>query len=231
MSLPLHFDPVSNGEYLPPRKTPRVAAMQEIAWSLVEKGVRRTGMSRRGFLRSTCGMAACLSAINQATASTGGSYVLPSEATVDPAAADAALAGDEFIFDIQTHHVQPAKTKGWNMGGRYEFIKEIFLDSDTTCAVLSALPAAEEKSPLSQAEADVTREIIESIGGKSPRLWVHALVTPNYGEVKRHLDGMEAVSKKYKIAAWKMYTLLGPDGLGFWHHDEKLGIPVIEKAR
>ena len=231
MSLPLHFDPVSNGEYMPPRKTAQVATMQEIAWSLVERGVRKTGMSRRKFLRSTCGMAACLAAINQATAATGGSYVLPKEATLDAAAADAVLAGDEFIFDIQTHHVQPAKTKGWNMGGRYEFIKEIFLDSDTTCAVLSALPAAEEKCPLSQEEADTTREIVESLGGKSPRLYVHALVTPNFGEIKRHLDGMEAISKKYKIAAWKMYTLLGPDGVGFWHNDEKLGIPVIEKAR
>ncbi len=231
MSLPLHFDPVSNGEYLPPRKTRRVATMQEIAWSLVGKGVRRTGMGRRAFLRSTCGMAACLAAINQASAATGGSYLLPREATLDPAAADSVLAGEEFIFDIQTHHVQPAKTKGWNMGGRYEYIKEIFLDSDTTCAVLSALPAAEEANPLTQAEADTTREIIESIGGKSPRLWVHALVTPNYGDVKRHLDGMEAVSKKHKIAAWKLYTLLGPGGKGFWHDDEKLGIPVIEKAR
>ena len=58
MSLPLHFDPVSNGEYMPPRKTAQVATMQDIAWSLVEKGVRKTGMSRRQFLRSTCGMAA-----------------------------------------------------------------------------------------------------------------------------------------------------------------------------
>jgi predicted TIM-barrel fold metal-dependent hydrolase len=230
MTLPLHFDPVSNGEYLPPRKTARVATMQEIAWSLVEKGVRRTGLSRRAFLRSTCGMAACLAAINQASGSTAGSYVLPKEATLDRAAADSVLAGDEFIFDIQTHHVQPARTKGWAMGGRYEYVKEIFLDSDTTCAVLSALPAAEEKNPLSQAEAETTREIIESIG-KSKRLWVHALVTPNYGDVKRHLDGMEEVSKKNKIAAWKLYTLLGPEGRGFWHHDEKLGIPVIEKAR
>ena len=230
MTLPLHFDPVSNGEYLPPRKTPRVAAMQEIAWSLVEKGVRRTGLGRRAFLRSTCGMAACLAAINQASATAGGSYVLPKDAILDRDAADSVLAGDEFIFDIQTHHVQPARTKGWNMGGRYEYVKEIFLDSDTTCAVLSALPAAEDKNPLSQAEAETTREIIESIG-KSPRLWVHALVTPNYGDVKRHLDGMEAVSKKNKIAAWKLYTLLGPEGKGFWHHDEKLGIPVIEKAR
>jgi hypothetical protein len=228
MSLPLTFDPVSNGEYLPPRKTRRHATMEEIAWSLVDRGVRRTGMTRRAFLRSTAGMAACLAAINEAGAGTGGAYVLPKEAALDPAAADTVLAGDEFIFDIQTHHVMPGK--GWAMGGRYEYVKEIFLDSDTTCTVLSALPAVEEKQPLPQAEAEVTREIVEKIG-PSPRLWVHALVTPNYGEIKRHLDGMESVIRKYKIAAWKMYTLMGPEGKGFWHHDEKIGIPVLEKAR
>jgi hypothetical protein len=42
---------------------------------------------------------------------------------------------------------------------------------------------------------------------------------------------MERVSKKYKIAAWKLYTLMGDQGGGYWHHDEKVGIPVIEKAR
>ena len=115
--------------------------MQEIAWALVEKGVRRTGLSRRAFLRSTCGMAACLTAINQASAASAGSTVLPKDAILDRDAAHSVLAGDEFIFDIQTHHVQPARTKGWNMGGRYEYVKEIFLDSDTTVSVLSALPA------------------------------------------------------------------------------------------
>ena len=228
MSLPLTFDPVSNGEYMPPRKTAQHSTMEQIAWSLVEKGTKKSGLTRRAFLRSTAGMAACLSAINQAAASDGGKYVLPKDAVVDPASADRVLAGDEFIFDIQTHHVMPGK--GWLMGGRYQYVKEIFLDSDTTCAVLSALPAAEEKQPLPQSEAEVTREIIEKMG-PSPRLWVHALVTPNYGDIKRHLDGMEAVIKKNKIAAWKLYTLLGPDGVGFWHHDEKVGIPVIEKAR
>ena len=229
MSLPLTFDPVSNGEYLPPRKTSKHAEMEARAWTLAEQGIRRTGMDRREFLRSSCGMAACLMAINGATASAAGSYDLPREAALDPAAADSILAGDEFIFDIQTHHVMPPKP-GWAMGGRYEFVKEIFLDSDTTCAVLSALPAVEEKQPLPQAEAEVTREIIEQLAG-SPRLWVHALVTPNYGDVKRHLEGMERVSKKYKIAAWKTYTLLAEGGKGYWHHDEEVGILVIEKAR
>ena len=167
MKLPMTFDPVSNGEYLPLRKTQTHTAMERLAMSLVDRGTRRTGLGRRAFLTSTCGMAACLAAINEVSGATGGAYVLPRESTLDRAAADSALAGDEFIFDIQTHHVMPGKNHP--MGTRYQYIKEIFLDSDTTCAVLSALPAVEEKQPLPQAEAQVTREIIEQIG-KSPRL-------------------------------------------------------------
>ena len=227
MSLPLTFDPVSNGEYAPPRKTREDTEMETFANRIVDQSIRRTGMKRRAFLRSSCGMAACLAAINQVHGTEGGAYGLPAEATLDPAAADTALAGDEFIFDIQTHHVMPKS--GWGLGGRHKFIKNIFLDSDTSCAVLSALPAVAEKQPLPQAEAEITREIIESLAG-SPRLWVHALVTPNYGDVKTHLEGMEKISKENKIAAWKIYSLMGPDGKGFWHDDEKVGIPVIEKG-
>ena len=114
MTLPLTFDPVSNGEYMPLRKTAGHAAMEKVAWSIVDRGSRRNGMNRRDFLRSTCGMAACLAAINKVSAQSGGSYSLPAEATLDAAAADSVLSGDEFIFDIQTHHVMPGK--GWNMG-------------------------------------------------------------------------------------------------------------------
>jgi hypothetical protein len=42
---------------------------------------------------------------------------------------------------------------------------------------------------------------------------------------------MEKVSKDFKIAAWKVYTLFGKDGKGYWLDDEKLGLPMIEKAR
>ena len=39
---------------------------------------------------------------------TGGRYRLPAEAPFEPAAAAEGLAGDEFIFDVQTHMVDPA---------------------------------------------------------------------------------------------------------------------------
>jgi predicted TIM-barrel fold metal-dependent hydrolase len=246
MRLPLTFDPVSNGEYFPPRKTARDCRAEAIARRTIERNARRAGMGRRQFLISGCGMAACLAAINEVHGSQ--TYVLPPEALVDPAAADAVLAGDEFIFDIQTHHVMPGKDwekinpamktflRGLNLVagksdfGRYHYTKEIFLDSDTSCAVLSAVPATAEGQPLPQKEADTTRQIIETLG-KSPRLYVHALVAPNLEPAAAQLEAMERAAKEYKIAAWKVYTLWGPSGQGFWHDDEKYGIPMIEKAR
>ncbi len=240
MRLPLTFDPVSNGEYLPRPKSARDAKAERLAHRWVERGVRRTGVSRRDFLRTTCGTAACLAAIDAVSGTSA--YGLTAESLFDPAAADAVLAGGEFIFDIQTHHVMPGK--GWEKknpwmstflrflpgSGRYDryaYVKEIFLDSDTTCAVLSAVPAVPEGQPLPDREAAATRELVDSLG-KSPRLSVHALVAPN---VEGWREGMERVAKEFKIAAWKVYTLWGPKGEGYWLDDEKLGIPMIEKAR
>jgi hypothetical protein len=245
MRLPLSFDPVSNGEYLPPRKSARDRAMEARARAAIDRGVRRTGLDRRAFLAGGCAMAACLAAVNEVSAATGGRYRLPKEATLDPAAARSVLAGDEFIFDIQTHHVTPGKEwekfnpamktflrflPGRTDFGRYAYTKEIFLDSDTTCAVLSAVPATAEGQPLPQKEADTTRGLIDSMSA-SPRLLVHALVTPNVEPLPAQLEAMERVSKEFKIAAWKLYTLWGPDKQGYWLDDEKVGIPLIEKAR
>jgi hypothetical protein len=245
MNLPLTFDPVSNGEYLPPSKTPDERRAERLALDLVARGARRSGLGRRDFLKSTAGLAACFAAINTVTGCSGGSYHLPKDAATDPAAADSALAGSEFIFDIQTHHVMPGADwepknpwmkeflkylPGRSDFGRYAYVKEIFLDSDTTCAVLSAVPATPEGQPLPLKEATTTRDIVDQLG-RSQRVWLHALVTPNLGPVEANLDAMERVSKEFKIAAWKVYTLFGPGGRGYWLDDEKIGIPMIEKAR
>jgi hypothetical protein len=247
MRLPLCFDPVSNGEYPPPpRKTRQEAAAECLARKTVARAARRAGMPRREFVaRTACGMAACLAAINAVTGCAGGAYAVPPEAVQDPAAAKDALGGKEFIFDIQTHHVMPGGDwerhnpamraflrflPGKTDFGRYAFVKEIFLDSDTTAAVLSAVPATPEGQPLPDRDAATTREIVDTLG-RSPRLSVHALVTPNLGPLQPNLDAMERVSKEHKIAAWKVYTLFGERGRGWWLDDEAVGIPMIEKAR
>jgi predicted TIM-barrel fold metal-dependent hydrolase len=198
-------------------------------------------------------MAATLATINRVYGASGGYYAIRPEMLLEPEAAAQAVGGKEFIFDIQSHHIMPDgewKEKDPGMatvlrmleGGRrrlkdplkgltrYFYTKEIFLDSDTTVAVLSALPALADRNPLTDKDAAETREILDRMG-KSKRLLVHGLVTPNVDPLQGQLDGMERLAKEIKISAWKVYTPWGPDRNGWWLDDEKLGIPFIEKAR
>jgi hypothetical protein len=251
--LPLTFDPVSNGEYVPPPKTDLDREAERRIYRLSERNARRTGLSRRDFLAGACGMAATLATINEVYGASGGRYAIGPEMLLDPQAAAPAVDGKEFIFDVQSHHVMPdggwRRTNplmamalvGWGRGrgekdplrglSRYYYTKEIFLDSDTTVACLSAVPATPEGQPLPDKDAQETLAIVDRMG-KSKRLVVHALVTPNVDPLQAQLEGMERVAKEMKIAAWKVYTLWGPKpGTGWWMDDEKVGIPVFEKAQ
>jgi hypothetical protein len=251
--LPLTFDPVSNGEYAPPPKTARDAEAERRLHRLADRNARRTGVTRRSFLAGSCGMAATLSVINDVYGARGGRYAVSPEMLLEPEAAAQAVDGKEFIFDIQSHHVTPEGEwrkanrvmEGFlkmlpNVGrgekdkvreySRYWYTKEIFLDSDTTACILSAVPATVEGQPLPLKDAFETRDIVDRMG-KSKRLLVHGLVTPNVQPLQAQLDGMEKLASEMKIAAWKVYTLWGPKGDGWWLDDEKIGIPMIEKAR
>src|SRR5438046_9008242 len=53
--LPLSFDPVSNGEYLPPPKTEREILAEKLIRWVADRNARRTGVSRRAFLTGACG--------------------------------------------------------------------------------------------------------------------------------------------------------------------------------
>lgn len=250
--LPLTFDPVSNGEYAPPPKTARDREAERRVYRRAERAARRLGISRRAFLAGPCGMAATLLTINEVYGAAGGGYAIRPEMLLEPQEASRAVEGKEFIFDVQSHHVMPdgpwrqknpllaMVLRGWGRGrgekdplrglSRYYYAKEIFLDSDTTVAVLSALPALPEGQPLPDRDAAETREIVDRLGN-SPRLLVHGLVTPNVEPLAAQLEGMERLASEFKIAAWKVYTPWGPRGQGWWLDDEKVGIPFLEKAR
>src|SRR5205823_13806675 len=99
--LPLSFDPVSNGEYVPPLKSERDHEAEKRIHRIAAKNAARTGVSRRTFLAGACGMAASLSAINEVYGAPGGRFRIEPEMLLDPAAASQAVEGREFIFDIQ----------------------------------------------------------------------------------------------------------------------------------
>lgn len=218
---------------------------------------RRVGMSRREFASSVMGTATALFVIDQVYgcaadsgtgnrgAGGGAGFPIDPDMMNDPDACEA-LTGDEFIFDVQTHHVNPDGS--WRERGSFEgslrvfpqascgeldfvdcfdadhYLRELFVNSDTSVAVLSQVPAVPGNNPLETEEAAVTREIVNRMAD-SERLLIHGIVVPNLGEAQ--LDGMQRLKEEQEVAAWKVYTQFG----GWRLDDEEVGIPFIEKAR
>ena len=255
--LPIKVNSTSNGEFRPVPLTRDVARANSEAKRRIGEHAKRVGLGRRAFLQSLCGAATTLLTLKDAFAlvgNTGGVYSLPKESTFEPAAAADVLAGDEFIFDVQTHLVDP--TGKWRQSaGKYwaqafaadpqgrcgeedpvacfsadRYIKHIFMDSDTDVAVLSFVPELPENNPLSLEEADRVRVLINQMGG-AERLFLHAMVIPNAGPEVAPLKLMKDAVDRYPIAAWKCYTQWGPEGIGFELDSPDVGIPFIERAR
>jgi hypothetical protein len=250
--LPVRFDGTSNGEFVPVRTTGRQRAANALAHEIASENARRLGIGRRAFLTSAMGAATVLAACNRVNPNSGGNFVLERDATLDPAAAAETLAGDEFIFDVQLHTVDPKGpwTKGaageqWRAAlgqafaqaekcsaGEYDcysaqsLVKEVFLDSDTDAGVVSALFGTDDGNPTPIAYAAQARDLIQSIGGGKHRALIHGGVLPNLpGEI----DAM-AWKAGQRISAWKLYPQWGPDGAGYALDGELAG-KVFEQAR
>jgi predicted TIM-barrel fold metal-dependent hydrolase len=247
---PLPTQVVSNEEYIPLAQTAEQARVAELLDENARRSARRLGLSRRDFLASSAGMASAFLALN---AVFGQFFEIDPVEAIESAAADERKPSGQFIFDIQTHHVAAPRQfpfllglrrvgRPWNpelakdrgtMDELYlaNYIKEIFLDSDTTVAVISGIPSATDESnilpPDKMAE---TRDVINRLAA-SQRLVAHGLVSPNKGP--SDLDEMRRQSTELKISAWKGYT-----GLPFgnppkpWRvDDEKVAYPMLEASR
>src|SRR5512147_3206285 len=110
MRLPIKLDSTSNGEFEPVALPAPALEARQLARETVDTAARRVGLNRRRYLVSALGAAATLAAFNRAFAAAGqrgGHYALPREAPYELAAAEAAVGGEEFIFDVQLHHVNP----------------------------------------------------------------------------------------------------------------------------
>ena len=110
------------------------------------------------------------------------------------------------------------------------YVKDVFLDSDTNLAVLSFVPALPDENPVSMKEAARVQELVGALG-RGRRLLLHGMVVPNVADRKRELERMAEIHKQYKISAWKVYPQWGPKGVGWWLDDPQVGIPFIEQAR
>lgn len=195
----------------------------------------------------------------------GGSFSVPTDPT-DPEKVCKMMLdpSKEFIFDIQTHHVNranslydaflkdqqryqqtclPGGINAVKCFGQSEYVRVMFLESNTTVAVLSGLPAVDDaNNPITNAEIAQTRDIVNMLADGTERLVNHHMVLPNQmGKnaegVKRQLEAMARTKDIYKkIGAWKCYPAWAPENTeqnapgGYFLDDEVVGIPYVENG-
>lgn len=239
---------VSNGEYMPlpvSRKQKEVAAKLK---ELTESNSRQLGVSRREFLRSSCGLAAAFLAMN---AIHGDVFAVTAREGLEglaPAPADNRY-GPPFILDIHTHFVRDdfpldeVTSQFIALGGalielerslletrtRYgadayglvntgvlqsdldqikirNYIRWIFLESDTNVALLSDATANPDHSEREFLDDDLRADMRDQINefAGSERVLASALLKPRQpGWVERVDHAIEDLN----LDCWKGFTV------------------------
>ncbi len=239
---PVPTQMVSNGEYNPIPQTEKQAQVEGLIKEMADVQAKRHGMDRRTFLATNAGMATAFLAMNKVF---GPVFDVTEAEAGDMEMSDyrRAQLANQFIFDDQTHFIRDDfKQEGllgltkWAVGAkvnprineapmtlaRYKmdnYLKEIFLDSDTKMSLLSGAPDAIQNA---------CRAVNKMAG--STRMLGHTVITPKYpnwmDEVDRGIETLKPVS-------WKSYTIgdpFGPSKYAWRLDDEKLMYPFYEKA-
>lgn len=261
---PIHLGNFSNGEFFH-EQTPLERKIHHEILVRADEKARKLGMDRRDFLASAMGMATSLSVLNLAAGcnSSGGGYDIPPDATLDCELAEKLVNGkNQFIFDIQTHHIEhEGEWRQTNPGaglllGNYfakfngckesdttlcidaeAYLQHIFLESDTTIAVLSGFPSAlctdqvttNCGNPLDNDAMAKSVARFNAIA-RSQRVINHCQVNPT-DHLDKQLAIMEKIKSEYGCFGFKTYPEWGPNGKGWFMDDPASGIPMIEKAR
>jgi len=225
---------VSNGEFNPLPQTHEQQRVEARIKEMAEQLGPRHGVSRRGFLASAAGMAAAFLAMNEVF---GPLFeVTAAEAQQPGVAASRAdgLAG-QFIFDVQTHFVREdfawngilelgEYAKRWNpvlredgvTMQRYKlenYLKEIFLDSQTSLALVSSAPADDPANTiLSSEQMARTRALVNAVAG-TRRLFCHGVIRPGR---PGWLDELDETAERLRPDSWKGYTVGDPLSPSKW---------------
>jgi len=247
---------ISNEEFVPPPQTFKQAQVEWLVERTSEQLSSKLGIDRREFLKTTCGMALAFLAMNQVF----GNFFDVLDVEAAESQAFHVLKGDiPFIFDVQTHYVSSSFTQpGWKEGllglrrrakemgvnsklsgdtgtmadlSWENFIKEVFLDSDTSLALISTPPGPYPwEAVVPPKEMTHIRDEINRLTA-SQRMLAHGLVMPQLGKVD--LDFMDQQAETLHVDAWKCYTGSPPKGFetGWWLSDEKIAYPMLQKAQ
>ena len=251
-ALPIPSRIASNEEFIPPPQTPQQKKYEARVKELSEKGAKAQGLDRRKFLRTGSGMAASLVALNEVF---GKVYEVDAAEIYQQEAFAEKWPKNQFIFDVQTHHVDVSRkwyanteegkrttaffrllrpfTRSLEQSleqlNRAHYVKEVFGDSDTVMAVISGVPTREwNANPLPPDQMVATRAYVNQIAG-SQRVLSHGLLRPNLG--KPEMEEMERQVKTLRIDAWKMYTGAELGERAWFMDDAKVAYPFWERTR
>lgn len=253
---PAILKPLGTDEYAPPPRTQIQRHAAAAAGEIGAGSARRLRTPLRRYWASRHGTAAGLLALN---ASAGDQYFeLPEQAVLDDEAAEEAFASDGPVVDVQTHwiadrpalhdfqnhvlagyrHQAPDWWTGLDGVAAYtmaEYLRCVFVESETALAVISASPGSSEGDMmLTNGEMAGMRELFDRMAG-SGRLLNHTVVRPNVGD----MELMPEWASTYRPVGWKVYTLgqMSDKYLGFepgseWRlDDDETGFPFLEQAR
>ena len=255
---PIPVQVSSSDEYMPP---PQSAQQKEFEARVKESGAqlaKKLGMSRRKFFKTAGGMAAAFAAMNEVYAKGAQPFfdVLKNEASnLDVAQARADSLKGQFIMDMHTHFLRegtPIKTfvaqretvgkAGWNpaLVGKPQtiedlmfpnYVKEIFLDSDTKVACISG--SYSEDPAYNFLTNDQKRDARDKVNKEAGtrRMFSHAIVTPGRDG---WLAKVDEENERLKPDAWKGYTIGDNTNKHLSKHpwrldDEKLMYPFYER--
>jgi hypothetical protein len=257
---PMPTQVVSNEEFIPRPQNDRQKQVEYLIGEMAEQKSKKLGLDRRTFMTSAMGMATCFLASNKVY---GKVFDVDEVETFEPAAIEEKFPkGEYFIIDVQAHFtngvalnfrtMEFVKNMGFNLKndiasyGYKNFVKEMFLDSETEMLVISGVPTREilrdkeGKVPEGKARTpgggilpswlmgQAKKELNELAG--SQRALCQGNLAPNhYWNTATNsmdkagiLEQMERELNLYKIDSWKWYchTDPGRSGGGFQLDDD-----------
>jgi uncharacterized protein len=230
---PVPTQVVSSDEYYPAPQSEKQRAVESRLLAMADDFGRKQGLDRRRFFQTAAGMAAAFVAINEVY---GALFdATPAEAATPELAQQRADAlKDQLVFDMHTHFLRDdtrntnfldmrreIEKLGWNkeLSGPQtiedlkfaNYIKEMFLDSDTKIALISSAPSDIERDwlltnrQMAAARETVNNKAAGTVGAEAgtKRLLAHAVFTPGQPEWLDDLD--EALT--LKPDSMKGYTI------------------------
>jgi len=245
---------VSSDEYLPIAQTERQKKVEAQMNALGDEHGRRNGLSRRRFFQTAAGMTTAYLAMNEVYGPLFGASRAEAR-SIELAQARADGLKDQFIMDVHTHFLrddtklagfarmrEAVGKAGWNkeLAGKPQtvedlkypnWLKEIYLDSDTKVALISGSPSEipEDWFLTNDMKRDARTRVNQWAGSR--RLLSPAIFAPGY---PGWMDEVDRAIAEDKPDSWKGYTVGDNTHKELSKHpwrmdDEKLVYPFYEK--